>query len=888
MPDRSSRRITWGFVAVLVIACAGAVAHALAPNSILGLPYPVVQTVAPMAVALIAARRLARREGWSWLPITVFGIGFSVAQVGWTALGYGSGPTAQGRWPDQVYSAVLPIGVIGLFGLAFRGLERRHQWRVLSDACVVATGLGLCGWVAFFDIPYRNGSLQHHAQGLIYPVLDIVAAAIIITAAIYQPHRPRLIWLAIAVGVAGCSDSLSVLRNSPATASRLVEVLLAVTWVAAPVLVAMGIAVEDRPAGPFAIGHQRRYLVSLFVMVGVLAATWAGMHDSSLEGPTLWIAVALGASAFVNQTTVFRELRVVLGEHRAIHDALRASEEEFRLTFEGAPVGIVVVDDGILRGANPTADTMMGIVTEGYIGRPARDLIGDDIFPGIDQGEWFSLTAGIETVHRDFEWSDPQGRHSWLHLSLARDPAGHPRRVIGILEDVTERHAITDRLAHMAVHDSLTGLPNRVAFRASLDAALARPDGGSVAVAFMDLDRFKVINDSVGHAVGDHMLREVAERIAGAVRGVGTVARFAGDEFTLLMLDRSRLEVSQVIARVQAALAEPLQLAEGVITYPTSSVGVGFGAAGIAADDLLARADAAMYRAKERGRNGVEYYDDTLGASAQSELRLVGEMHRALEQNEFRVFYQPVVEVATGMAMGFEALVRWQHPERGLLAPSEFIAAAEASGVIVPIGEWVMREALGQLATWHRRWPDHTLSMAVNVAARQVTEGLPELVRDVLATTRVRAEDVWLELTESALMFDIRSAEAVMQELRDLGVHMSVDDFGTGYSSLTYLQRLPVEGIKLDRSFVSGLGRRERDEAICHGVTSLGTALGLRTVGEGVETELQLDRLQEMGCELAQGYLYGSPQPADRIDEQTVTEPLHRHSEATARTGLPA
>jgi len=378
------------------------------------------------------------------------------------------------------------------------------------------------------------------------------------------------------------------------------------------------------------------------------------------------------------------------------------------------------------------------------------------------------------------------------------------------------------------------------------------------------------------------MLQQVAERISGAVRGIGTVARFAGDEFTLLMLDRSRLEVSQVIARVQAALSEPLQLAEGVITYPTSSVGVGFASPEIAADDLLARADAAMYRAKERGRNGVEYYDDSLDVSAQSELRLVGEMHRALERQEFRVFYQPVVDVATGRATGFEALVRWQHPERGLLAPAEFIEAAEASGVIVPIGEWVMREALGQLATWRRRWPHIRLSMAVNVAARQVTEGLPQLVQDVLASTRVPADAVWLELTESALMFDIRSAEAVLQQLRELGVHMSVDDFGTGYSSLTYLQRLPVEGIKLDRSFVAGLGRRERDEAICYAVTSLGRALGLRTVGEGVESELQLDRLKDMGCELAQGYLYGSPQPSGLIDERTVDEPLHIHSTSVA------
>jgi EAL domain-containing protein (putative c-di-GMP-specific phosphodiesterase class I) len=322
---------------------------------------------------------------------------------------------------------------------------------------------------------------------------------------------------------------------------------------------------------------------------------------------------------------------------------------------------------------------------------------------------------------------------------------------------------------------------------------------------------------------------------------------------------------------VQAALGEPLMLAEGIETYPTASVGVAFAAPGDEVDDLMGRADAAMYRAKERGRNTFELYDEAIDAGAHAELRLVGELHRALEREEFRLYYQPVVDARTADVTGFEALIRWQHPERGLLAPGEFIEAAEASGLITPIGDWVMREALGQLATWRAAEPERRLTMAVNVAARQVSDALPDTVVAILAETGVEADLVWLELTESALMFNSRNAESVMGQLRDLGVHMSVDDFGTGYSSLTYLQRLPIEGIKLDRSFVAGLGSRQRDEAICTAVLSLGHALGLRTVAEGVETELQLHRLLAMGCEQAQGYLFGRPAPATELAEGAIT-----------------
>ncbi|MCC6225340.1 MAG: EAL domain-containing protein [Microthrixaceae bacterium] len=858
----------WPLIA-LVPAWLVAVAHAGSDSATLAGLHALIQNAGTLCFLLASVHVLRKSHGrarMTWVLISTYALGFVLAQADWTIRGYEGGPTAQGLWSDTLYALALPLGITGLMSLTFTGLKRGQKIRVLTDATVVACGLGLVQWAAFFAGPVRSGVFDDRLVQLVIPLLDLAAGAVIVTASIYQPHRRTLWWLSAVIPVAAMSDTLSALHVSPSSDSAAAHVLL-VLWVTAPLFLTLAVLHVDSHDGHFPLQGERRRLISFFVMVGGAGVAWAGIRDGRLDAGGLILVVCLGVSVFVNQRSVFKELRSLLDTHEATLHALGTSEQEFRLAFEGAPVGIAVFENEVLRRANQSALHMLDIEKE--IGRPVRDFVSFDVVPFLPDDSWKQISPTLEVFDCDFEWPSVDGGHRWLHLSLARDPSAPLAHMVATIEDVSQQRSTTEHLAHLAVHDSLTGLPNRVAFMAALRAAVEDPETRSLAVAFLDLDRFKIINDSVGHATGDRMLLEVADRLKHAIGDAATVARFAGDEFTVLMVNQPRTVLDDLFERVRLHLGEPLVLAKDVVVYPTASIGVGLGTCGDDADELLARADAAMYRAKERGRNAVEVYDHAQATTAHAELRIVGEMHQALDREEFRVMYQPIIDVETGVTTGHEALVRWQHPQRGLLPPGEFVEAAEASGLIVPIGEWVMREALSQLATWHRAGPQRDLTMAVNVAARQVTESLPETVARVLVETGVDPDAVWLELTESALMHDIRSAERVLQRLRALGVHISVDDFGTGYSSLTYLQRLPIEGIKLDRSFVAGLGLRERDRAICSAVTSLGNALGLRTVGEGVETRTQLAELTAMGCELAQGYLFGRPAPATQLDALT-------------------
>jgi EAL domain-containing protein (putative c-di-GMP-specific phosphodiesterase class I) len=331
---------------------------------------------------------------------------------------------------------------------------------------------------------------------------------------------------------------------------------------------------------------------------------------------------------------------------------------------------------------------------------------------------------------------------------------------------------------------------------------------------------------------------------------------------------------------VLITMQQAIELDDGMMAYPTCSIGVAWGLPGDPPNSVLARADAAMYRAKERGRNRVEFYDEIQAVAATAQLRLMGELHHALDHQEFVLLYQPVVDLSSGETLGFEALIRWRHPTRGLLLPGDFIDAAEESGLIVPIGTWVIEEALGQLASLDRALPGNQLTMSVNVAARQVSEDLVGVLEDALRRTGADPSRLWLEITESTLMTDTRLATSVLSEIRRTGVRITVDDFGTGYSSMTYLQRFPVAGIKVDRSFVDGLGRHDHAHAICQAVVSLGHALDLHVVAEGVETRVQREALGAMGCQLAQGYLFGRPQTAESVIEAVCNADARRQAAA--------
>ena len=425
-------------------------------------------------------------------------------------------------------------------------------------------------------------------------------------------------------------------------------------------------------------------------------------------------------------------------------------------------------------------------------------------------------------------------------------------------------------MAHQAMHDALTGLPNRALFLDRLEHALARAvrTGGEVAVLFLDLDRFKTVNDSLGHAAGDDLLCAVARRIADCMRAADTAARLGGDEFAVLLEDLvGTREAVRVADRITAALEAPIDVA-GREVFVGASIGIATGAYG--ADDLLRHADVAMYRAKAAGKGRYELFEDGMQAEVVDRLELEADLKRAVDRGELELHYQPIITLNTGELAGHEALVRWRHPVRGLLAPGAFIPVAEETGLIVPIGRFVLREACRQAAAWAAAH-DRELTMAVNLSGRQLEDAsLHEDVTAVLRETGLPSGRLVLEITETVLMHDTETTIERLRALRALGVRLAVDDFGTGYSSLRYLNRFPLDVLKMAKPFVDGLGTQEEDPALARAIIDLGANLGLTIVAEGIERSAQLVQLRRLGCPLGQGYWFARPMPAADAEAQML------------------
>jgi diguanylate cyclase (GGDEF)-like protein/PAS domain S-box-containing protein len=464
----------------------------------------------------------------------------------------------------------------------------------------------------------------------------------------------------------------------------------------------------------------------------------------------------------------------------------------------------------------------------------------------------------------------PDGTVRWLHSRgrLVQDEEGRPLRLLGICQDITVQKTTEEALTRLALQDPLTGLPNRALFLDRLALALRRKErhGRTVAVLFIDLDRFKAVNDTLGHFAGDLLLVAVAERLGRVLRPGDTIARLGGDEFAVVCEGLVGPAGAEEIAiRILNSLAAPV-LVEGQEVIASASIGIAVSEPAATPDTLLRDADTAMYEAKDAGRNRFHVFDPASRARTLARLRRAEELRLALDRFELRLCYQLEVDLAEETTTGVEALVRWQHPTLGLLPPSEFIDVAEETGLVVPLGDWVLREACRELARRDPKANPGGLRLSVNLSARQL--GVPELVdtvRDVLAETGLDPSRLCLEITESVLMDDVVSSIEALLDLKDLGVRLAIDDFGTGYSSLSYLRRFPVDVVKLDRSFIAGLGVDPAATAIVAAVVNLAHALGIVVVAEGVETEAQLVALRALRCDRAQGYYWNRPLPADEL-----------------------
>jgi diguanylate cyclase (GGDEF)-like protein len=451
------------------------------------------------------------------------------------------------------------------------------------------------------------------------------------------------------------------------------------------------------------------------------------------------------------------------------------------------------------------------------------------------------------------------------HVQELNNYIAEQERISRVLEETKEH------FRHAAFHDSLTGLPNRAMFTELLKAEIEssnRRNDHMFAVLFLDLDRFKNINDSLGHTHGDLLLVAFAERLERTLRPIDTLARFGGDEFAILLSGMTdATDAVRVAQRIQDELSQPFVLDKNS-AFATASIGIALSSSGYdRPDDILRDADIAMYRAKENGKARYELFDHGMHARAVSRLQLESDLRQAIEQKEFCVYYQPIISLQTGRLAGFEALVRWNHPRRGLVAPADFIPVAEETGLIVPIGQWVLNEACAQVRQWQIDSPSHrSLSLSVNLSARQVAQpDLLQRIKDALETSKLNPHCLKLEITESVVMENAEAAAQMFKQLRSLGVQLSIDDFGTGYSSLSYLHRFPLNYLKIDRSFVMRL-TTDNDNAIVRTISTLARNLGMEVIAEGIETEEQFQQLKMLGCEYGQGYLFSRPVSNDGVE----------------------
>jgi diguanylate cyclase (GGDEF)-like protein/PAS domain S-box-containing protein len=587
-----------------------------------------------------------------------------------------------------------------------------------------------------------------------------------------------------------------------------------------------------------------------------------------MQSDVLLVATAVAMISYIG-------LRLVTA--RRDEKALRETNRFAQEIIDNAGEGIVVLDSGLKYILwNRFMEELTGLEEKEVVGKPALDL-----FPHIREQSVEVLLgralAGETVSAPDVHFSVPQtGREGWTSAVYRPhyDSSGKVVGVIGLVRDVTERKAAEQQIEYQAYHDALTGLANRRLFQEhlSLALALAQRRSALVAVLFLDLDHFKVINDSLGHSVGDALLKQVARRLRASVREGDTVARVGGDEFTIVLQEISRPDDAAAVAKkVLRHVAEPMEV-NGHKLYVTTSIGVTvFPQDGGDAETLLKTADAAMYRAKGEGRNTYQMATPDLSRATHERMTLESGLHQAMEMGEFVVHYQPLIDLETMQLVGMEALLRWNHPERGLVLPAEFIGLAEERGMILMIGDWVLREACREAKRFHERGLTH-LRVSVNISPRQFRdEALLWTVESALSEAGLDPRALELEITESVAMEDVELTMTTLTELRKAGVSIAIDDFGTGHSSLSYLKRFPIDALKVDKSFVADLPEGFEDSAIVASVIQLANGLGIRVVAEGVETAEQIEFLREHGCREVQGFYFSHAVPPEEIAKLIVT-----------------
>ncbi|AGL18330.1 bifunctional diguanylate cyclase/phosphodiesterase [Actinoplanes sp. N902-109] len=825
------------------------------------------------SACLVRALRRGGRAGLGWAGLGAGSLSWGFGCLVWTWI-----ETVQGHQvsspslADVGYLGMVPLTAAGLLLFPLGRQARVHQLRSVVDGLMIACSLLLVSWILVLHPLVAAGAGSRLALSVLltYPIGDVVLVTVVLylLARLRRSGRdagPLLLIGAAMVVIAGADSAYTYLSlHNVYTSGSWLDIGYFLCFA----LVLLAALRRDRPAATVTAEPAARPIAVLVPYAAVLGALACSVVSYAISGHSDQFYA--GCRSALILLIVVRQLLTLLENRHLTSDLedrvvarteeLRASESRFRALVQQSSDSVAIISaDTTLRYQSDSVERIFGWRAAQLVGHRLVDIIEEEGRPQLVAAMAAALgePGRANVFELPVKHRDGRTRRAEMTVTNLLDDPGIGGFVLNT-RDVSDAKELQERLVYEAYHDSLTGLASRALFAEMLTGG-AHAD---VAILVLDLDGFKEINDSLGHAVGDQLLVRVAERLREAVRGDDTVARFGGDEFAVIVRSATaRADAEAVAGRILAALQEPFQLDEREL-HTSASIGLACAAEAEDVGQLLRNADLAMYRAKAAGGDGVAAYDPGMLTGLVERLQLEADLRAALARDELTLHYQPTVDLRTGGIVGFEALVRWHHPVRGLVPPLDFIGIAEATGLIVPLGRWVLEQACRQAVAWGAAG-DRPLKMAVNVSVRQFEYGdLSAMVAEVLAATGMPAGRLCLEMTESVLLTDTDENLTQLHRLKALGVTLAMDDFGTGYSSLAYLRRYPMDILKIDRSFVDRLGGDHEDEALVRTIVQLGRSLGMTTVAEGIEDAVQLAILRDLRCDLAQGYFLSRPLPA--------------------------
>jgi diguanylate cyclase (GGDEF)-like protein/PAS domain S-box-containing protein len=863
-----------GYIAWLLTGIGSGEARSVVANLVF-LPLALISAAVTWQIARVPALPARQRTAWRLMTAAC---GFSAAGEGlWAIDAHLLGRDPAGGLANLGYLAVYPTVLVSLMLLPEAIRSRRDWVRFGLEAATVLVGGAMAIWhfVVTPAVGADGPGRLALAISLSYPIGDLLVLLGIAAILLRCPRGPRqrpLLILAGAFVAMMLADLLGSLSLTGATrASGLHDVPYLAAWVLFVLAVTSELRRLRRDGGsdPEYVIRPVGGLPYVSIALGyglMLVVAWQQAAPGGLF-PLIIGGVSLTILVLARQVLAIRDT-IRLQRERA----LLAADLRFKSVVQHATDLIFLTDeDWTVRYVNPAAADLLGCAPSEIVGECLTGFVHPE-----DAGDAATrLRDALQDARRTVvhaRWRLRRADGTYIETentctNLLADE--HVRGMLLATRDISDRCALEAQLVHQAFHDPLTGLANRALFQDRVRHALSRRRGdlSTLGVLYADLDEFKEINDTLGHAAGDALLHAVAERLLSFLRAFDTAARLGGDEFAVLIDDiRRHDDVTAVAERIRRSFREPF-IIDGREVLASASVGIALAAPDDTAEDLLRNADLAMYLAKQRGRAQTAIYEPGMQAAALNRLELQEDLKRAMERGELALAYQPIHDLETQALVGAEALLRWTHPTRGPVPPIKFVPIAEETGLIVPIGGWVLRQACADAEGWRARMPDTPLRVSVNLSGRQIPE--PDLAAQVsraLADTGLPPRMLVLELTERTLLQHDDLAISVMHQLKATGVRLAIDDFGTGYSSLSYLQRLPVDILKIDRAFVTRLEEDDEAASLTRTIVTLGRAMSLRTIAEGIETARQAERLRELGCEFGQGYFYGPPMPAADLE----------------------